>query len=89
MGVDRDGTPVAGSGTLLASRKGVKCKLSTTAYPMNLNTLQTQLSRHRLEDVAAGTGLSYWTVRRYRAGLVKDPPPEIVDRLVAWLEAQP
>lgn len=56
---------------------------------MNLNTLKTELSRHRLEDVAAGTGLSYWTVRRYRAGLVKDPPAEIVERLVAWLEAQP
>ena len=55
---------------------------------MNLNTLQKALNRHRLEDVAAGTGLSYWTVRRYRAGVVVDPPAEIVERLVAWLDKQ-
>lgn len=52
---------------------------------MTLAEIAQQLAKHRLEDVAAATGLSYWTVRRYRAGEVSEPPQEVVDRIVDYL----
>lgn len=50
-----------------------------------LNEIQKALALHRLEVVAAETGLSYNTVRRYATGVVVSPPLESVQRLSDWL----
>lgn len=54
---------------------------------MDLETIQNALRSHRLEVVAAETGLSYPTVRRYVDGKVTQPPLDTMQRLSDWLEA--
>lgn len=53
-----------------------------------IESIQKGLQKHRPEDVAAGTGLSYGTVRRYAAGRAKRPSLETVRLLSEWLEKQ-
>jgi hypothetical protein len=59
---------------------------------MNLTRIQEELRRHRLEVVAAETGLSYNTVRRYASGVVGELPEDsrripLSWRLISeWLE---
>lgn len=51
-----------------------------------IEEIQEGLTRHRLEVVAAETGLSYGTVRRYAAGIPTRPAFDTVQRLSEWLE---
>lgn len=50
--------------------------------------IQEALQDARLEDVAAETGLSYFTLVRYRAGNFKRPSHDTVSRLSEWMEGQ-
>lgn len=54
----------------------------------SIEEIRRALQGHRLEVVAAETGLSYNTVRRYAAGVVVSPPLESVQRLSEWLARQ-
>jgi hypothetical protein len=53
-----------------------------------LDEMQKELRKHRLEVVAADTGLAYNTVRRYATAVVKDPPHRCMELLNDWLDAQ-
>lgn len=55
---------------------------------MSLEKIREKLKDHRLEVVAAETGLSYNTVRRYAAGIVTTPPLESVQLISGWLSKQ-
>jgi hypothetical protein len=55
---------------------------------MTLDEIQEGLAAHRLEVVAADTGLSYGTVRRYASGIVTNPPLRNVQLLSEWLAKQ-
>lgn len=52
----------------------------------NLNLIKEALQTVRLEEVAAGTGLSYFTLLRYRKGTVTRPPLETVQLISDWLD---
>lgn len=52
-----------------------------------LEEIKEGLADHRLEVVAAETGLSYGTVRRYAAGIPTRPAYDTVQLLSEWLEA--
>lgn len=52
-----------------------------------LQEIQQRLAAHRLEVVAAETGLSFMTVGRYAAGRVRNPPVASVEKLSEWLRA--
>lgn len=54
----------------------------------SMEEIREALGRHRLEVVAAETGLSYNTVRRYAAGIPTRPPLESMQRLSEWLAKQ-
>lgn len=56
--------------------------------PLSMDEIRKALQGHRLEVVAAETGLSYNTVRRYASGVVVNPPMESVQRLSDWLTRQ-
>lgn len=49
--------------------------------------IQQELRAHRLEVVAAETGLSYGTVRRYARGIPTRPPLDTMRRLSEWLSS--
>lgn len=51
-----------------------------------IEEIQEGLQAHRLEVVAAETGLSYGTLRRYAAGYPKRPAFDTIQRLSDWLE---
>ena len=53
-----------------------------------MEQIQRDLAAHRLEVVAADTGLSYNTVRRYAAGVVRTPPYESMRLISEWLDRQ-
>lgn len=53
-----------------------------------LTEIQVELQKHRLEVVAAETGLAYNTVRRYAAAIVKAPPHRCMELLNDWLDEQ-
>lgn len=54
----------------------------------SMEQIRKELKNHRLEVVAAETGLSYNTVRRYAAGIVAKPPLESVQLIDGWLDKQ-
>jgi transcriptional regulator with XRE-family HTH domain len=54
----------------------------------DMEQIRRELQDHRLEVVAAETGLSYNTVRRYATGVVTNPPLESVQLLSGWLDKQ-
>lgn len=49
--------------------------------------IREALAGHRLEVVAAETGLAFNTVRRYASGLVVDAPQSTLEKLTAWIRA--
>lgn len=51
----------------------------------NLDEIRDALQNHRLEVVAADTGLSFHTVSRYAKGKVSDPPMDSIQRISDWL----
>jgi hypothetical protein len=54
---------------------------------MSPEEIREALRAHRLEVVAAETGLAYNTVRRYASGVVIDPPLSTLTALSEWLTA--
>lgn len=54
----------------------------------SLTEIQRELQNHRLEVVAAETGLAYNTVRRYATAVVKEPPHWCMELLNDWLDKQ-
>jgi len=52
----------------------------------SMEEIAAALSAVRLEVAAAETGLSYFTLLRYRDGRVTHPPHASVVRLSEWIE---
>ena len=52
---------------------------------LTLEEIQNALKDHRLEVVAAETGFSYYTIKRYAEGTVTDPPHKTIRILSDYL----
>lgn len=55
---------------------------------MTLEQIEKALQGHRLEVVAAETGLHYNTVRKYAEGRAVNPPAATMAKLEAFIKAR-